>query len=75
MRAPNLQSYHLLEFDYASGDGRPGGTVGTYDQLYPSSHRFLGYIDYIGRQNILSASGGLVMTPVRDHATHIDPSS
>jgi hypothetical protein len=27
---------------------------------------FLGYIDYIGRQNILSASGGLTMTPLRD---------
>ena len=51
-----------LEFDYASGDKSPGGSVGTFNQLYPNAHPFLGYIDYIGRQNILSASGGLTMT-------------
>ena len=55
-----------LEFDYASGDKSPGGSVGTFNQLYPNAHPFLGYIDYIGRQNILSASGGLTMTPVHD---------
>ena len=55
-----------LEFDYASGDPTPGGNVGTFNQLFPDAHHFLGYIDYIGRQNIISASGGLAMTPVRD---------
>ena len=40
--------------------------LGTFNQLYPNAHSFLGYIDYIGRQNILSASGGVTMTPVRD---------
>jgi len=55
-----------LEFDYASGDQRPGGTVGTFNQLFPNAHSYLGYIDYIGRQNIISASGGLIMTPIRD---------
>jgi hypothetical protein len=53
-----------LEFDYASGDGRPGGNVGTFNQLYPTAHSFLGYIDYIGRQNILSPNGGVTVTPV-----------
>jgi Alginate export len=62
---PRLAPRVYLEFDYASGDGKPGGSVGTYDQLYPTSHSFLGYIDYIGRQNILSASGGFAMTPIR----------
>ena len=55
-----------LEFDYASGDKHPGGTVGTFNQLYPNGHSFLGYIDYIGRQNIISASGGLIATPIHD---------
>jgi Alginate export len=55
-----------LEFDYASGDKKPGGNVGTFNQLFPNAHPFLGYIDYIGRQNIISASGGLSVTPVRD---------
>ena len=53
-----------LEFDYASGDGKPGGNVGTFNQLYPTGHSFLGYIDYIGRQNIMSPSVGLTMTPL-----------
>jgi hypothetical protein len=55
-----------LEFDYASGDKSPGGNVGTFNQLYPNAHSFLGYIDYIGRQNIISASGGLIATPIHD---------
>ncbi len=54
-----------IEFDYASGDGSRGGNVGTYNQLYPTGHSFLGYIDYIGRQNILSPSAGLSVTPIR----------
>ncbi len=54
-----------VEFDYASGDDRPGGDVGTYNQLYPTGHSFLGYIDYIGRQNIISSSAGVSVSPIR----------
>src|SRR3989454_4396937 len=55
-----------LEFDYASGDDRPGGDVGTFNQLYPNGHSYLGYIDYIGRQNILSPNAGVIISPIRD---------
>jgi len=55
-----------LEFDYGSGDKKPGGKVGTFNQLYPSSHGFLGYNDFIGWQNILSPSAGVSLKPVRD---------
>ena len=55
-----------LEFDYASGDKKPGGGVGTFNQLYPNGHSYLGYIDYIGRQNIISPSAGVAVTPVHD---------
>jgi hypothetical protein len=55
-----------VEFDYASGDRRPGGDVGTFNQLYPNAHSFLGYMDYIGRQNILGPSAGLAVSPIRD---------
>jgi hypothetical protein len=54
-----------VEFDYASGDGRPGGNVGTFNQLYPNGHSYLGYIDYIGRQNIISANGGVAVSPIQ----------
>jgi hypothetical protein len=63
---PPLSPRVYLEFDYASGDSTPGGDVGTFNQLYPNAHSYLGYIDYVGRQNILSASGGLSLTPVRE---------
>src|SRR5207245_1701806 len=40
---PRLSPRVYLEFDYASGDGRPGGTVGTFNQLCPTATSFLGY--------------------------------
>jgi len=55
-----------VEFDYASGDGKPGGDVGTFNQLQPSAHSFLGYMDFIGRQNIISPLVGVSVKPVRD---------
>src|SRR5439155_2835974 len=63
---PSLSPRVYLEFDYASGDDRPGGNVGTFNQLYPNGHSFLGYIDYIGRQNIISPSAGITISPIRD---------
>ena len=64
--APRLTPRIYLEFDYASGDRKPGGNVGTFNQLYPTSHSFLGYTDYVGRQNIISPSAGLTMRPISD---------
>jgi Alginate export len=52
-------------FDYASGDDTPGGRVGTFNQLYPTNHTYLGAMDYVGRQNILSPSGGVSVRPIR----------
>jgi hypothetical protein len=54
-----------VEFDYASGDHGRGGNVGTFNQLYPNAHSYLGYIDYIGRQNVISPSAGLLVTPIQ----------
>jgi hypothetical protein len=61
---PALSPRVYLEFDYASG-GKPGDDVGTYNQLYPTAHSFLGYIDYIGRQNIVSPNAGVTLSPLR----------
>jgi hypothetical protein len=62
---PRLTPRVYFEFDWASGDGKRGGDVGTYNQLYPNGHSFLGYIDYIGRQNVLIGSGGVSLSPLR----------
>ncbi len=44
--------------DAASGDDEVGGDVGTFDQLFPLGHAYFGFIDVIGRQNILDTSLG-----------------
>jgi Alginate export len=62
----DLSPRAYLEFDYASGDKKPGGSVGTFNQLFPNGHSYLGYIDYIGRQNIISSSGGIAISPIHD---------
>jgi Alginate export len=62
----DLSPRAYFEFDYASGDKKPGGRVGTFNQLYPNGHAFLGYIDYIGRQNIISPNAGFAFSPIRD---------
>ena len=63
---PRMSPRVYAEFDYASGDRKRGGEVGTFNPLFPNNHSYLGYMDYIGRQNIVSASAGLALTPVRD---------
>ena len=47
--------------DYASGDATPGGDVGTFSQLSPQPHPFLGFADIAGRQNVADVSGGGAM--------------
>src|SRR5437773_12352703 len=55
-----------FEFDYASGDRKRGGGGGTFNQLFPNGHSYLGYIDYIGRQNIISPNAGIAISPIQD---------
>jgi hypothetical protein len=62
--APRLKPRVYVEFDYASGDRKPGGNVGTFNQLYPDRYRYLGYIDYVGRQNIVSPNAGVSLSPL-----------
>jgi hypothetical protein len=54
----------FVGFDLASGDNKAGGDVQTFNQLFPLGHAFLGYIDAIGRQNIIDLSAGTTATPM-----------
>lgn len=45
-------------FDYASGDEAPGGDVGTFNQLNPKLHAFLGFADIVAGQNVVDVSTG-----------------
>jgi len=49
--------------DYASGDDEVGGDVETFNQLFPLGHAYLGWIDTVGRQNIIDASAGVTVKP------------
>jgi len=51
--------------DYASGDSSPGeGAVGGFDPLFPLGHAFLGYIDLVGRTNIVDWRGSAGFWPI-----------
>ena len=42
-----------LEYNFASGDGNAtDGTHGTFENLFPSNHKFYGYMDLVSLQNI-----------------------
>ena len=62
--ASRLDPRPFVTMDFASGDDAPAGRVGTFNQLYPTNHTYLGAIDYVGRQNILSPSGGVSLRPM-----------
>ena len=47
-----------IGLDWASGDDSPGGDLQTFDQLYPLGHAHLGFVDTIGRQNVIDTSTG-----------------
>lgn len=56
---PPLDPRLFVGFDAGSGDHRAGGSVQTFDQLYPLGHAYLGFADLVARQNILSPFFGL----------------
>jgi hypothetical protein len=53
-----------LGFDLATGNDNPDGrgTFGTFNQLFPLGHAYFGYIDVIGRQNIIDLHPGAELT-------------
>lgn len=52
-------------FDFGSGDKDPNDDkVGTFDQTYPLAHLYLGYMDFVGRQNIISPNIGFTFSPL-----------
>ena len=54
--APRL----YLGFDIASGDDDPNDDdLETFNQLFPLGHAYFGYIDVIGRQNIIDLHPGV----------------
>ena len=59
-----LQPAATLGFDYASADAdRADGTIGTFHQLFPLGHAYAGFMDLLGRQNLIEARGVVTAAP------------
>jgi hypothetical protein len=57
----------FVGFDYASGDNdRADADRQTFNQLFPTGHMYLGYIDMVGRQNIIDIHPGVDFTLCKD---------
>ena len=57
---PTIWAY----YDYASGDQDPNdNNYGTFSQLFPFGHYYLGFIDLVGRQNIQDLNFHLITNP------------
>lgn len=54
---------YFVGLDWASGDRGTGGDVRTFDQLFPLGHAYLGFTDFIGRQNVIAATSGVTFKP------------
>ncbi len=56
-----------LGFDVASGDRNPANPdKDTFNQLFPLGHAYLGYIDVVGRENIMDLHPGVTFTLAKD---------
>jgi hypothetical protein len=52
------------EYSYASGDSNPtDGKHETFENLFPTNHKFYGYMDFISLQNIHDVRGILTLKP------------
>ena len=50
---PRLESVLWIYYDWASGNRDPADSVhGTFNLMFPLGHKYLGWMDLVGRQNI-----------------------
>jgi hypothetical protein len=62
-----------LSFDYAMGDDDAGdGDANTFNQLFPLGHAYLGFIDYVGRQNIIHVQSMAAIKPIAPLTLRMD---
>lgn len=60
--------YVMGEFSGASGDGDASdGIERTFNQLFPTGHVHLGYMDYVGWQNVVAGRGTIGFRPWGAH--------
>jgi hypothetical protein len=62
-----------LEYNYASGDSDPtDGDNGTFDNLYPTNHKFFGYMDLFAWKNVHNPRVMLSASPYKTVVVQLD---
>jgi hypothetical protein len=61
------------EYNYSSGDSDPhDGVHGTFDNLFPTTHKFNGYMNFFSLQNVQDVRGIFQFTPNRRTSVSIE---
>ena len=61
------------EYNYASGDGNStDGSIGTFQNLFPTNHKFYGVMDLFAWQNLHNTMLSFKVTPVKDVTAQLD---
>ena len=62
-----------LEYNYASGDDNPNDNKHeTFDNLFPTNHKFYGYMDFVSLQNIHEARASSSLRPLKQLTVTLD---
>ena len=61
------------EYNFASGDGNSADNkIGTFQNLFPSNHKFYGIMDVFAWQNLHNAMLSFKVTPVKNVTAQVD---
>ena len=62
-----------LEYNYATGDNHPGdATIETFQNLFPTNHRFYGYMDTFSWQNMHNPAISVKIAPTKKLTAQLD---
>ncbi len=62
-----------FEYNYATGDSDPtDGHTETFQNLFPSNHKFYGYMDLFSWQNLHNPMIGLQLSPMKNVTAELD---
>ena len=61
------------EYNYASGDSNPAdGSLGTFQNLFPTNHKFYGIMDVFAWQNLHNAMASVRVSPCKNVTAQVD---
>jgi len=60
------------QYDYASGSQKYGQDIGTFDTLYPSRHSAFGFMDQVGRANLIDLRFGASVAAAKNLSVSLE---